>query len=486
MTKKFRTALGLLGLTSLIPFSVGIGTAADNEPRTILKTEHFDRDPGWEAINNRVETVREGQAVTQDFGYSPKTNFAGGKPGEIGGRITRTPKLAYYATKLPPRTLNDKLSASGAFTFTETGGSCGVVIGWFNAQQAETARPTNALGLDFGAEKTGTRLAIRLINSANESCGAPVTVAPPGGKKRAPALHRGVRYEWSLRYDPDANGGNGQVVFSLSGFDRAKDAIESPVTINLPPGFRKNGATFDRFGIINVRKAGHALAVYLDDLTLDGKTWDFSTDPKWEGVGNRETYAESQTAGAHNFGFSETNFAGGAKAEIGGIVWRSTYASYADKIGPLTLDQPFTARGRVAFTAADPDSGVYFGWFNSAAKNAERKDFRNFLGVLVAGPTRAGHYFRPALATAKGSKAENKTGPLLRPDGKPHEWTFTYDPVRGVATATLDKESATLEIRDKVRAEGARFDRFGILSPGIGGSKVKIWLDDLNYTASKP
>jgi len=456
--------------------------AAQEPTETLLKTETFDRDPGWEGLSNRME-AKEGHTITQDFGYSPKTSFAGGKPGEIGGRVTRTPRLAYYAAKLPARTLNDRLSASGAFTFTETGGSCGVFVGWFNARQTETARPTNALGMNFGAEKTGTRLAIRLINSGNESCGMPVTVAPPGAKKRAPALRRGVRYEWTLSYDPDANGSNGQVVFSLSGFDSAKDPINSPVTFDLPPGFKKQGATFDRFGIVNIRKPGHAFAIWLDNLTLDGKTWDFADDPQWEGVGNRETHTETQTAGAHNFGYSETSFAGGSKGEIGGIVWRSTHASYADKVGPLTLDQPLTARGRVAFTAADPDSGVYFGWFNSAAKDAAKRDFRNFIGVLVAGPTRVGHYFRPSLATAKGSKAAPEKGPLLRPDGKPHEWTFVYDPGRGAITVALDQETVTLNLRDKLRTEGAQFDRFGLLSPGIGGSKVKIWLDDLQYTA---
>jgi hypothetical protein len=35
-----------------------------------------------------------------------------------------------------------------------------------------------------------------------------------------------------------------------------------------------------------------------------------------------------------------------------------------------------------------------------------------------------------------------------------------------------------------VKAEGARLDRFGLFSSRVGGSKVKIWLDDLEYTAS--
>src|SRR5258708_31281030 len=91
------------------------------------KHENFARDPGWEEINNRVIIERPRTAV-QDFGFSPTTSFAGGKPGEIGGKVTRTSRLAYYAAKLPTRTLNDRFSASGAFTFTPTMASTGIFI----------------------------------------------------------------------------------------------------------------------------------------------------------------------------------------------------------------------------------------------------------------------------------------------------------------------------------------------------------------------
>jgi hypothetical protein len=78
---------------------------------------------------------------------------------------------------------------------------------------------------------------------------------------------------------------------------------------------------------------------------------------------------------------------------------------------------------------------------------------------------------------------------VLRPDGKPHEWTLSYDPAandgRGAVTVTLDKETVTLNLRDKVRAQGAQLDRFGMFASHNGGSKVKIWFDDLTYTAQK-
>jgi hypothetical protein len=466
------TLVALLSATLLAP-------AADS-----LRRESFDRDPGWEGVNNRI-VAEKLRTITQDFGYSPQTNHAGGQPGEIGGRVARTSRLAYYAVKIPPRTLNDKFSASGAFTFTETAGTSGVCVGFFNDQQPETARPTNSLTMNFDTEASGARLAVRLITANNESCGKFVTHFIPG-KFRPTPLRKGQRYEWKLDYDPAAANGNGQFTYTLSGHNPT-DPIDNPITVDLTPGFKQQGTTFNRFGIANMRKAGNTLAVWLDDVAIDGQKWDFATDPQWEGVGNRVSYAETDPPGAHSFGYSATNFAGGNTGEIGGIVWRTTFASYADAVGPFTLDQPLVARGRVAFTGADPDSGAYLGWFSSGAKDDGEKDFRNFVGVQVEGPTRIGHYFMPRLATAKGTKAAMEKGPVLRPDGKPHTWTLSYDPAanegRGAITVTLDEETVTLNLRDKVKAEGATLDRFGLFSSRVGGSKVKIWLDDLEYTS---
>src|SRR5437016_8202150 len=72
----------------LVALAVGTGIgAADDQPKTVLKTESFDKDPGWEGHNNRVVPQRL-PTVVQDFGYS-KTNFAGAEKGEIDGQGTR-------------------------------------------------------------------------------------------------------------------------------------------------------------------------------------------------------------------------------------------------------------------------------------------------------------------------------------------------------------------------------------------------------------
>src|SRR2546421_2364558 len=98
------TALGLL-------LSGAVGWAQERTAAPTIKTEHFDHDPGWESLNNRVQP-KHVPTVTQDFGYRP-----GGKDGQtsgaIGGRVTRSSKPAYYADKIGIKTLKDTPSASG-------------------------------------------------------------------------------------------------------------------------------------------------------------------------------------------------------------------------------------------------------------------------------------------------------------------------------------------------------------------------------------
>ena len=63
--------------------------AADKQSTTVLKEEHFDKDPGWEGLNNRlVPDPKDIPAIQQNFGYS-QTSFAGGDAGEIDGRQHR-------------------------------------------------------------------------------------------------------------------------------------------------------------------------------------------------------------------------------------------------------------------------------------------------------------------------------------------------------------------------------------------------------------
>src|SRR6478672_118561 len=104
------------------------------------RTEHFDKDPGWDGHNNRA-TTPEKRTVRQDFGYS-RTNHAGGAVGEVGGLIAPAAEPAYYARKIEPKTFADTLSASGKLVCTTRANH--LLIGFFNADTVNEWRTPNS------------------------------------------------------------------------------------------------------------------------------------------------------------------------------------------------------------------------------------------------------------------------------------------------------------------------------------------------------
>ena len=462
--------------------------AVPHEPAA-RKAESFDRDPGWEGHNHRL--VKAAPTVTQDFGYSP-TSFAAQAKGEVGGQVWRAVTPAWYADRIPPKTLDDQLSASGTFALTGPGAS-GVCFGWSNSRQSEgTARPVAALGLQIGTSRAGARLHVRLHTAENHSCGMPVE--PPGQRKVRDAFRNdGTRYTWKLDYDPQANGGNGRITFTVrSNLAKPEPFEREAFVLDVPPGYRKQGTVFDRFGLMNVTKPGGQTTVYFGDLQYDGRTPDLTRDPGWEAVSNRAASSKG-ASGAHDFGFSNTRHAGGQPGEVGGTLWRTgkTWGYYADRVGPLSLDGRLEASGKVILEVGAPDSGMYLGWFLARPQERAPDLAGNFLGVKVAGPSRVGHYFRPAYTTAQGAPRAAGQGPVLVP-GRVYDWALVYDPAAngglGSIRATLGGESCTFDLKQGDRAEGTRFDRFGLFSVNNDGghAQLRIYFDDLKYTAAPP
>src|SRR5207244_13426301 len=87
------------------------GARAEQGSGALMRTERFDRDPGWDGHNNRSQ-VPPPRAVRPDFGYS-RTAHAGRGLGGIGGFVTPASEPAYYARVIPACGLRDALSASG-------------------------------------------------------------------------------------------------------------------------------------------------------------------------------------------------------------------------------------------------------------------------------------------------------------------------------------------------------------------------------------
>lgn len=452
-----------------------------------LKLESFDRDPHWDGLNNQM-VPSKARIAMQDFGYSA-TAFSTDHKSELGGTVQRSTTPAYFAMRMQTRTLNDRFSASGSFALKQSTPSSGLFFGLFNSDQpVGGGRPINSIGMDFDGERQGGRLSVRMINSVNKSCGTFITPFIPGKYRPTPIRNDGTRYTWKLTYDPAANHDDGQFSYVLTSNSAKPEQFEGkPFVVDLPPGFKKENATFDRFGLLNGTKSGGTMQIYFGDLTLDGKPLDPSSQSEWIGQNNRRQVQDSVVVGVQHFGFSEnTNFAGGAPGEVGGDLWRcGKYAYYADKIEPLSLDRPLHAAGRVILKVGAPDSDMYIGFFDGS-KDKTPATSANFLGIHVGGPTRIGHYFAPVYATAKGTTGHVKTAPILTP-GKPFKWSLDYDPAaesgQGSIVVKLGDESVSLNLRRDARSEGAHLDHFGLFTSNIGGQLVRIFFDDLEYTA---
>jgi hypothetical protein len=458
--------------------------------RATVARESFDKDPAWDALNNRQ--VPDPAPVTrQHFGWRD-SNYSGGKSkGEIGGRVQRSRTAAYYAMPIKPRTLDEKLSISGRFAVTQDDGSSGVLFGFFNK--------------DARGWRTPNSLAIRLDGNGGRGYivfyeyGTQHYLAGGGGAFEGPRYQttktpffkpEGTSHTFTFEYDPSGADGAGLMTLTLDGTRKYQQPLDS--------GHKADGANFDRFGVWNAQTTGGGMDVFFDDLEVNGEKLDFTTDPKWEGLGNDVEFQDRVMRPLQDFGFTPTNKAGGkSPGEIGGVIWRDDKPAYygAKTRRPLTLDDPMSASGTIAFTGQGSDSGVWLGWFDAAGKRARTRVESadrpaNYLGIILEGPSRVGHYFRQAYRVSNGEGAGCETGPVLHPNGRPHRWTLKYDPKAGATGSgqiivTLDDEKVTLDVRPQDRKAGATFDHFGLWDVQEGGHYVEVYVDDVEFTVDR-
>ena len=460
--------------------------ASSMGPAPGIRAEIFRADPGWDGYRNHL--VPSPAPVTrQDFGHRA-THRAGGKdPGEIGGRIQRSATPAWYAKVIPTKTLEDKLTASGTFAVAGDDGGSGMLFGWFHETSHGWRTPNSlAFRIDGNGDKYwvfyeyGTRNWLTAGAGTFEGERYQTTRTEP-----FPA--DGTVHRWTMTYDPSGNDGGGTVTLGLDG---------KTYPLPLEPGHKADGAVFNRFGMFNQQNTGGGLEVYFDDLVLDGTPENFRVDPGWEGKGNSVKFEDRVRRPWNDFGFRPTAHAGGQPGELGGIIWRDEQpAYYADRVGPLTLEDELSASGTFALSMAGSDSGVYLGWFHAADKRGKdvpehETPQENLLSLLIEGPSRIGHYVRPAYRTSDGAGGIPDAGPILRPDGRVHRWSIRYSPReaggRGRVTVTLDDQALSLDLEPGHRARGATFDRFGLFNHQSGGHMVELYIDDLTYTTRPP
>ena len=451
--------------------------AAANQPN--VTTEHFDRDPGWQGKNN-APPPEVGELKPEDFRFSP-TSHAGGEPGEIGGWVYRSLTPCYFARPIPTKSLDDPLKVSGKFAVTHSMGGSGALLGWFNSHSRGWRTP-NSLAVRIDGEGDRFRIFFE-YGTQHWKTGDGTTFEGRYQTTKTP-MHPadGTVHTFSFEYNPDGAEGRGEMAYIMDGQEFRAALAE---------GHKADGAIFDRFGIFNQQISGNGIEVWFDDLDVNGELLSFDEAPQWEGVNNQRTFLDRALRPYHDFGYRDSNHAGGAPGEIGGIVWRieSTFPqqalAYGAPVEGLSLDQPLEASGKVAMTLASADSGVLIGWYNSHITAGIPPN--NFVGAFIEGPSRIGHYFRPVFASSADIRGALNEGPVLRGDSTSHEWTIRYDPEanagQGRIVTILDGVEAALDMPPEARKDNAAFDRFGVLSWQRGGHCVEVYFDDLAFTS---
>lgn len=454
-----------------------------------LKTETFDVDPLWDGRNNRATDPGPRQIV-QNFGFSSTTN-AGGPAGEIGGFITPAGEPAFYGKVIAPASFNDPLSASGILNVPPGGGH--TLIGFFNTNTVNEWRTPNTIALRIYGR--GTYFLAYL------DYGTGLWRAGGGSFGGEAPIPTGTNdYPFSLNYDPNGAGGRGTVTATLGTYS---------TVMTLDSGHKADGATFNRFGILNVMKsADDPGTIWLDNVTINGETHPFDSDPGWEQRNNRRTYTSTNVRPRFDFGFSRfSNLAGGQSAgEIGGHTFRgdsrvefngTRMAYYGARLtDTLSLNHPLHAEGKVGFRRGVSDSTTLIGFFNStnsmrSNNSQESATPENFVGAAIEGPSAEGFYLYPTYGLdqesvrASGGRG-TPTPPYIYPDGQSRNWTLDYNPDgnggTGSIIVTLDGQAVTLHLDPGHKQVGAQFNRFGMITTHIDGSGQTVYFDDLTYT----
>jgi hypothetical protein len=460
------------------------------------KSENFDTDPGWDAHNNR-SAKPEPRTIRQDFGYSPTRHVQGAAPGEIGGFINPAAEPAYYAKKIPAKTFNDPLSASGKLVCE--GRQFHVLLGFFNADTLNEWRTPNSIAIRLQGRGDVFYAYVEYTTNRWRAGGD-----TPGGFSQVrdtatgrmqfkgfpigPSVH-----DWTMRYDPNGNDGAGSITVTLDG--------ETSIC-HLDKDHKADGATFNRFGLLTVMKQWDTGGeVWLDEVTINGDRETFDRDPGWDGLQNRRTYTSTIVRPRFDFGYSATQFAGErGSGEMGGLVFRGDgrfpekMAFYGAPLKELTLARPLKASGKVCLRRGVTDSDVLFGFFHAEhSLNSGGSDKigtpPDFFGVSIGGPSREGFMFSPAYRLHTTEQRSADRGPYLLPNGKPHDFSIEYTPPNadksGTVLARLDAETVALTVPPEHVKTGAHFNRFGLISTHTDGNGQHLYFDDLTYTVSQ-
>jgi hypothetical protein len=223
----------------------------------------LSKDPAWEGRGNRVQFAEQ-DFQRQDYGYS-ETNWAGEEIGEVGGQFSSVepidPGTGYYVDDIGELTLDDPVSFSGKVCFVNDSTDAGMQIGYFNSKDlvvemdshSQMRTPYNSMGILVEGPARAGKFFMPHIHSNMER------YSDKDGLSFNPVR---VALPFKVEYDPTANNNIGRITATLA---------EESVTLDLTKEQREAGATFDRFGVANLRLGGKFVEVYYDDLTYTAR-----------------------------------------------------------------------------------------------------------------------------------------------------------------------------------------------------------------------
>lgn len=235
-----------------------------------------------------------------------------------------------------------------------------------------------------------------------------------------------------------------------------------------------------------------ATAIFLTCCIVAPATGDerierFDKDPNWDGHNNRSATPEMRTL-RQDFGY------GGGRGNVGGFITPAAESAYyGRKIEPKTIDDPLAASGKLIVKGRELHALI--GFFKSGTANEWRTPNTIAIRLLGRGDRflafveyttakwRAGGDSPGGFAESKDPKTGRGELRGFKTDTV-HEWSIKYDPTghggAGSVTVTLGGEMATCHLDAGHKADGATFDRFGlmpVLKSADGGGE--IWLDDV-------
>lgn len=414
----------------------------------------------------------------------------------MGGFISPDGQIAFYGKAIEPMTFDRPLSASGTMTIGQ--GSTHLLLGFFNSDTVNEWRTPNTIAIRLNGRGESFFAYVEYCTSkwcaGGDTTPFPSVSDPNTGRMSLIGFPCGESIKWTLTYDPQGQEGRGVVTATIG---------KNTAICNLDESHKDDGSTFNHFGIMNVMKsADSGSEAWFDDIAVNGGPAEtFAQDPKWDSRRNRQTTPARIVRPWFDFGFSDTNFAGGkSKGELGGLIFRGDcryperMACYGDRVGPLTLDKRLKASGKIAMNRGVSDSTTLFGFYNSADSmrpNESQRDGlpESVLGIHVEGPSSEGFRFYPVLRVKGGGSkfGSVREFPSIYPDGKSRDWSMEYNPAgaggKGQITVTLADKSNTFDLDASDKAHATKLDRFGIVTSWIDGNSQDVYLDDISYTA---